>query len=206
MAKFFFDDPPLFHRYVQPTTTAPASRLYPKATELLHYGNGPLQAEKLMPCNMIVEAQTERAPRSTLSAPNTMPFALAMRSSLRSSVAVTRCSVARLAAMNATAILENRRFYRFTADNLGVPRNSALPFYAEDQPDAAGYAVNRLGARYVDDGVGAFLRARTTQTGNGSNWRSHIAASSRHRRCAMLISGRVRISSKPTCITVISKA
>ena len=48
-------------------------------------------------------------------------------------------------------------FTDFTADNLGVPRNSALPFYAEDQPDAAGYAVNRLGARYVDDGVGAFL-------------------------------------------------
>jgi cytochrome c peroxidase len=52
---------------------------------------------------------------------------------------------------------ESPLFTDFTADNLGVPRNSAVPFYAEDQPDAAGYAVNRLGARYVDDGVGAFI-------------------------------------------------
>ena len=52
---------------------------------------------------------------------------------------------------------ESPLFTDFTADNLGVPRNSALPFYAEDHPDAAGYAVNPLGARYVDDGVGAFL-------------------------------------------------
>ena len=52
---------------------------------------------------------------------------------------------------------ESPLFTDFTADNLGVPRNSALPYYAEDQPDAAGYAVNRLGVRYVDDGVGAFL-------------------------------------------------
>ena len=52
---------------------------------------------------------------------------------------------------------ESPLFTDFTADNLGVPRNSALPYYAEDQPDAAGYAINRLGAGYVDDGVGAFL-------------------------------------------------
>jgi cytochrome c peroxidase len=52
---------------------------------------------------------------------------------------------------------ESPLFTDFTADNLGVPRNSAMPFYVEDQPDAAGYTANQLGARYVDDGVGAFL-------------------------------------------------
>ncbi len=52
---------------------------------------------------------------------------------------------------------ESPLFTDFTADNLGVPRNAALPFYAEDRPDAAGYAANPPGSHYVDDGVGAFL-------------------------------------------------
>lgn len=60
---------------------------------------------------------------------------------------------------------ESPLFTDFTADNLGVPRNSAEPFYAEDQPDAAGYAANRLGARYVDDGVGAFLAGADNPNG-----------------------------------------
>ncbi|HYA07037.1 MAG TPA: cytochrome c peroxidase, partial [Xanthobacteraceae bacterium] len=55
---------------------------------------------------------------------------------------------------------ESPLFTDFTADNLGVPRNPALPFYAEDRPDAAGYVANRRGAAYVDDGVGEFLAGR----------------------------------------------
>lgn len=52
---------------------------------------------------------------------------------------------------------ESPLFTDFTADNLGVPPNRALPFYSEDKPDAFGYVVNPLGKRYVDEGVGAFL-------------------------------------------------
>lgn len=53
---------------------------------------------------------------------------------------------------------ESPLFTDFTADNPGVPRNAALPFYAENRPpDAAGYAANPQGSHYVDDGVGAFL-------------------------------------------------
>ena len=55
---------------------------------------------------------------------------------------------------------ESPLFTDFTADNLGVPRNAALPFYAEDRQDAAGYAANPQGSHYVDDGVGAFLAGR----------------------------------------------
>jgi len=55
---------------------------------------------------------------------------------------------------------ESPLFTDFTADNLGVPRNPALPFYSEDQPDAGGYTANRRGASYVDNGVGGFLAGR----------------------------------------------
>jgi cytochrome c peroxidase len=49
-------------------------------------------------------------------------------------------------------------FTDFTAANLGVPRNPAVPYYEENQRDQFGYVANPLGARYVDLGVGAFLR------------------------------------------------
>jgi len=77
---------------------------------------------------------------------------------------------------------ESPLFTDFTADNLGVPRNSAQPFYAEDQPDAAGYRVNPRGARYVDDGVGAFLASPTNPNGKwatlADSYRGKFQASS----------------------------
>ncbi len=49
-------------------------------------------------------------------------------------------------------------FTDFTSNNLGLPRNLAIPYYAEDQPDAFGYVANPAGNRFVDVGVGGFLR------------------------------------------------
>jgi cytochrome c peroxidase len=49
-------------------------------------------------------------------------------------------------------------FTDFTSNNIGVPRNPAVPFFSENQPDAYGYAANPSGSAYVDKGVGDFLR------------------------------------------------
>jgi cytochrome c peroxidase len=50
-------------------------------------------------------------------------------------------------------------FTDFTAANLGVPKNTALRYYCEDKADRAGYTPNRDGLRFLDRGVGAFLRS-----------------------------------------------
>jgi len=77
---------------------------------------------------------------------------------------------------------ESPLFTDFTADNLGVPKNSALPFYAEVQLDAVGYTINPLGARYVDDGVGAFLASSANPNGKwvtlADSYRGKFQASS----------------------------
>ena len=49
-------------------------------------------------------------------------------------------------------------FTDFTSTNLGVPRNPAVPYYKENQPDSYGYTANPAGAGFVDKGVGDFLR------------------------------------------------
>ena len=49
-------------------------------------------------------------------------------------------------------------FTDFTSNNLGLPRNPAIPFYSETQPDQYGYAPNPAGLNFVDKGVGDFLR------------------------------------------------
>jgi len=49
-------------------------------------------------------------------------------------------------------------FTDFTSNNLGLPRNLAIPYYSEDRPDAYGYVANSAGGRFVDQGVGGFLR------------------------------------------------
>jgi len=49
-------------------------------------------------------------------------------------------------------------FTDFTSSNLGVPSNPAIPYFAENQPDQFGYTVNPAGSRFVDKGVGDFLR------------------------------------------------
>jgi cytochrome c peroxidase len=49
-------------------------------------------------------------------------------------------------------------FTDFTSTNLGVPRNSAIPFFNANKPDRYGYVANPAGSAFVDTGVGGFLR------------------------------------------------
>jgi cytochrome c peroxidase len=49
-------------------------------------------------------------------------------------------------------------FTDFTSNNLGLPRNLAIPYYSETRPDQFGYAPNPAGLSFVDKGVGDFLR------------------------------------------------
>jgi cytochrome c peroxidase len=49
-------------------------------------------------------------------------------------------------------------FTDFTFANLGVPRNSGLPFLLESQPDPYGFTANPDGLNYHDGGLGAFLQ------------------------------------------------
>ncbi len=60
---------------------------------------------------------------------------------------------------------EEPLFTDFTASNLGVPRNPALPYYDESQPDAQGYRANPDGAAFEDEGVGFFLRKLKSLSG-----------------------------------------
>jgi cytochrome c peroxidase len=52
---------------------------------------------------------------------------------------------------------EEPLFTDFTASNLGLPPNPALPFYKENTPDQLGYTANPDGLKYLDLGVGGFL-------------------------------------------------
>jgi cytochrome c peroxidase len=60
-------------------------------------------------------------------------------------------------------------FSDFTANNIGVPKNLALPFYCESKPDQFGYTANPLGFKYVDLGVGATLSG--TNNPNPLQWK-----------------------------------
>ncbi len=61
-------------------------------------------------------------------------------------------------------------FTDFTSNNLGLPRNLAIPFYDENQQDKYGYAPNSAGSNFVDKGVGDFLRS----PGNvNSDWKQY---------------------------------
>jgi len=55
---------------------------------------------------------------------------------------------------------EEPLFTDFTASNLGLPANSAVPYYYEDTPDGFGYAANPAALKYTDAGVGGFLISR----------------------------------------------
>jgi cytochrome c peroxidase len=48
-------------------------------------------------------------------------------------------------------------FTDFTYNNLGLPRNLALPWYSENTPDQFGFTANPLGIGFIDFGVGLFL-------------------------------------------------
>jgi cytochrome c peroxidase len=52
---------------------------------------------------------------------------------------------------------EEPLFTDFTASNLGLPPNPAMPYYRENQTDGFGFAANPLGAAFLDAGVGGFL-------------------------------------------------
>jgi cytochrome c peroxidase len=53
---------------------------------------------------------------------------------------------------------EEPLFTDFTASNLGLPANPAIPFYEENVPDRFKYASNPLGLNFIDLGVGGFLK------------------------------------------------
>ena len=48
-------------------------------------------------------------------------------------------------------------FTDFTANNIGLPKNLALPYYCESKPDQYGYVANPMGFAFVDLGLGGFL-------------------------------------------------
>ena len=52
---------------------------------------------------------------------------------------------------------EEPLFTDFTASNLGLPPNPALPFYKENTPDQFRYTANPDGPKFLDLGVGGFL-------------------------------------------------
>jgi cytochrome c peroxidase len=60
-------------------------------------------------------------------------------------------------------------FTDFTANNIGLPKNLALPYYCESKPDQYGYTANPLGFSYMDLGVGATLSG--TNDPNPTQWK-----------------------------------
>jgi len=68
---------------------------------------------------------------------------------------------------------EEPLFTDFTASNLGLPPNSAMPFYRENKPDQFGYTPNPLGLAYIDPGVGGFLSSRRNPDGF---WTPHASS------------------------------
>jgi cytochrome c peroxidase len=48
-------------------------------------------------------------------------------------------------------------FTDFTANNIGLPPNLALPYYCESTPDQFGYTANPQGFAFIDLGLGGFL-------------------------------------------------
>ncbi len=48
-------------------------------------------------------------------------------------------------------------FTNFGTANIGTPRNPDLPYLHENVPDKRGYVANKMGPRYIDNGLGDFL-------------------------------------------------
>jgi cytochrome c peroxidase len=63
---------------------------------------------------------------------------------------------------------EEPLFTDFTASNLGVPANHAMPYYTEDRPDQAGYVANPAGTAFIDNGVGGFLAREPALSGDAN--------------------------------------
>ncbi len=49
-------------------------------------------------------------------------------------------------------------FSDFQAFNLGLPKNTHIPYYYESKPDKYGVTPNPMGLSYIDNGLGDFLR------------------------------------------------
>lgn len=60
-------------------------------------------------------------------------------------------------------------FTDFTPNNLGLPRNLALPYYCESKPDQYGYTANPEGFAYTDLGFGGTLSGANNP--NPLQWR-----------------------------------
>ena len=52
---------------------------------------------------------------------------------------------------------EEPLFTDFTASNLGLPANRAIPYYEESSADGFGFTANARGLKFDDTGVGGFL-------------------------------------------------
>jgi cytochrome c peroxidase len=52
-------------------------------------------------------------------------------------------------------------FTDFTTNNIGLPKNLALPWYCEAAPDQYGYTANPAGLNATDQGLGSILAAST---------------------------------------------
>jgi cytochrome c peroxidase len=61
-------------------------------------------------------------------------------------------------------------FTDFTSSNLGVPRNPQNPFYYQNKPDAYGFTPNPEGSRFIEFGVGTFLRGKSGDPLPNSEW------------------------------------
>ena len=65
-------------------------------------------------------------------------------------------------------------FSDFQAFNLGLPKNTHLPYYYESKPDSFGVTTNPMGFSYVDNGLGDFLRGPKNPN---SKWAKYADAS-----------------------------
>jgi cytochrome c peroxidase len=61
-------------------------------------------------------------------------------------------------------------FTDFTSSNLGLPKNTSIPYYYENRPDQYGFVANPMGMAYVDMGVGAFLSGAQGSPVPDSDW------------------------------------
>lgn len=60
-------------------------------------------------------------------------------------------------------------FSDFTANNIGLPKNLALPYYCENKPDQYGYVANPMGFGFTDLGLGGVLSS-TSEDPNYAQW------------------------------------
>jgi cytochrome c peroxidase len=62
-------------------------------------------------------------------------------------------------------------FTDFTTANTGLPKNLAIPYYCEQNPDQSGYVANPQGMAFTDLGLGATLAGPNNP--NPTQWRQY---------------------------------